>query len=52
MEMETMMKRPQTTLEDTENADKWKTKVINMLEAKFTSILSKSSTETKAIQFC
>ena len=35
----------QTTLEDTENADKWKTKVINMLEAKFASILSKSSTD-------
>ena len=39
------MKRTQTTLKDTENVDKWKTKVTNMLEAKFASILSKSSTD-------
>ena len=45
MEMETLMKRPEVTLEDTKNADKWKTKVINMLEAKFASIISKSSTD-------
>ena len=41
-EMETLMKRPEVTLEDTENADKWKTKVVNMLETKFASIISKS----------
>ena len=41
----TIMKRPQIILEDTENADKWKTKVINMLEVKFASTLSKSSTD-------
>ena len=45
MEMETLMKRPEVTLKDTENADKWKTKVINMLETKFASIISKSSTD-------
>ena len=45
MEMETIMKRPQIILEDTEDADKWKTKVISMLEAKFASIMSKSSTD-------
>ena len=45
MEMETLMKRPEVTLEDTKNADKWKTEVINMLEAKFASIISKSSTD-------
>ena len=44
MEMETLMKRPEVTLKDTENADKWKTKIINMLETKFASIISKSST--------
>ena len=45
MEMETLMKRPEVTLKDTENAEKWKTKVINMLETKFASIISKSSTD-------
>ena len=45
MEMETLMKRPEVTLEDMKNADKWKMKVINMLEAKFASIISKSSTD-------
>ena len=35
MEMETMMKRPDTKLGDTTNADKWKTKVLNMLESRF-----------------
>ena len=45
MEMETLMKRQEVTLKDTENADKWKTKVINMLETKFASIISKSSTD-------
>ena len=44
MKMETLMKRPEVTLKDTENADKWKTKIINMLETKFASIISKSST--------
>ena len=45
MEMETLKKRPEVTLKDTENADKWKTKVINMLETKFASIISKSLTD-------
>ena len=43
MEMETLMKRPEVTLKDTENAEKWKTKVISMLETKFASIISKLS---------
>ena len=43
MEMETIMKRPEVTLEDTKDADKWKSKVLNMLETKFASIVSKSS---------
>ena len=29
MEMETMMKQPDTKLGDTADADKWKTKVLN-----------------------
>ena len=45
MEMETLMKRPEVTLKDRENAEKWKTKVISMLETKFTSIILKSSTD-------
>ena len=45
MEMETLMKRPEVTLEDAKYADKWKTKVINMFESKFASIISKSSTD-------
>ena len=45
MEIETLMKRPEVSLEDTKNVDKWKTKVINMLESKFASIISKSSTD-------
>ena len=32
-------------LEDARDADKWKSKVMNMLESKFTSIVSKSSTD-------
>ena len=32
MEMETPMKRPEVNLEDTNDADKWKAKVANMLE--------------------
>ena len=32
MEMETLMKRPEVNLEDTKDADKWKSKVMNMLE--------------------
>ena len=39
-EMETVMKRPEVTLEDAKDADKWKSKVMNMLESKFTSIAS------------
>ena len=45
MEMETMMKRSDTKLGDTIDADKWKTKVLNMLESRFSSIISKSSTD-------
>ena len=45
MEMETMMKRPDTKLGDTTDADKWKTKVLNMLESRFSSIISRSSTD-------
>ena len=45
MEMETLMKRPEVALEDAKDADKWKTKVISMLETKFASIVSKSSTD-------
>ena len=45
MEMETLMKRPEVTLEDVKDADKWKTRVINMLETRFASIISKSSTD-------
>ena len=41
MEMETLIKRPEVTLKDTENAEKCKTEVINM----FASIISKSSTD-------
>ena len=45
MEVETIMKRPEVNLEDAKDADKWKSKGINMLESKFTSIVSKSSTD-------
>ena len=45
MEMEGIMKRPDTKLVDTTNADKWKTKVLNMLESIFGSIISRSSTD-------
>ena len=45
MEMETMMKRPDTKLGDTADADKWKTKVLKMLESRFDSIISRSSTD-------
>ena len=45
MEMETMMKPSDTKLGDTIDADKWKTKVLNMLESRFSSIISKSSTD-------
>ena len=43
MEMETLMKRPEVALEDTKDADKWNAKVLSMLEAKFASIILKSS---------
>ena len=43
--METIMKRLEVNLEDAKDADKWKSKVMNMLESKFASILSKSSTD-------
>ena len=42
MEIETIMKRPEVNLEEAKDADKWKSKVMNMLESKF-SIVSKSS---------
>ena len=45
MEMETMMKRPDTKLGDTADAYKWKTKVLKMLESRFGSIISRSSTD-------
>ena len=45
MEMEAMMKQPDTKLGDTVDADKWKTKVLNMLESRFGSIVSRSSTD-------
>ena len=40
-----MMKRPDTILEDSIDADKWKVKVLNMLESRFGSIISKLSTD-------
>ena len=43
MEMETMMKHPDTILEDSIDADKWKIKVLNMLESRFGRIISRSS---------
>ena len=45
MEMETLMKRPEVALEDTKDADKQNAKVFSMLESKFASIISKSSTD-------
>ena len=45
MEMETLMKRPEVTLKDVKDADKWKTRVINMLETRFASIILKLSTD-------
>ena len=45
MEMKTMMKRPDTILEDSKDADKWKIKVTNMLESRFGSIISRSPTD-------
>ena len=45
VEMEGIMKRPDTKLADTTNADKWKTKVLSMLESRFGSIISRSSTD-------
>ena len=42
MEMETIMKRPDTKLGDTADADKLKTKVLKMLESRFGSIISRS----------
>ena len=52
MEMETLMKRPEGTLEDMKNADKWKTKVINMLESKFASIILKFHQQMLVVQNC
>ena len=41
MEMETIIKRPEVNLEDAKDADERKSKVMNMLESKFASIVSK-----------
>ena len=43
MEMETMMKQPHTKIGDTADADKWKTRVLKMLDSRFGSIISRSS---------
>ena len=45
IEMKAMVKRPDTILEDSIDADKWKIKVLNMLESRFGSIISRSSTD-------
>ena len=45
MEMETMMKRPDTVHEDSKDADKWKIRALSMLESRFGSIISRSSTD-------
>ena len=45
MEMGTIIKRQEVALEDAKDADKWKSKNLNMLETKFASIISKSSTD-------
>ena len=45
MEMEAIMKQPDTKLGDAIDADKWKIKVLNMLESRFGSIISRSSTD-------
>ena len=42
MEMEAIMKQPDTKLRDAIDADKWKIKVLNMLESRFGSIISRS----------
>ena len=45
MEMETMIKQSDTKLGDTIDAEKWKAKELSMLESRFGSIISKSSTD-------
>ena len=45
MEMEGIMKQSDTKLVDATNADKQKIKVLNMLESRFGSIISRSSTD-------
>ena len=40
-----MMKRPDTVLEDSKDADKWKIRALSMLESRFGSIISRSSTD-------
>ena len=45
MEMKAMMKHPNTKLSDAIDADKWKITVLNMLESRFGSIISRSSTD-------
>ena len=52
MEMETFMKRPEVTLEDAKDADKWKAKALSMLETKFASIVSKLSTDVGHTNLC
>ena len=51
MEVETFMKRPEVALEDAKDADKWKTQALSMLETKFASIVSKSSTDVGRTNF-
>ena len=45
VEREGIMKQTNTKLADATNADKWKTKVLNILESRFGSIISRSSTD-------
>ena len=52
MEMQTIMNRPEVTLEDTKDVDKWKSKVLSMLETKFTRMISKSSTDVGHTNLC
>ena len=43
--LQVVWKRPEVALQDAKDADKWKTRVINMLETRFASIILKSSTD-------
>ena len=50
LEMEGIMKQLDTKLADAASADKWKNKVLNMLESRFGSIISTSSTDVGRIK--